>query len=122
MGDEFVLPATLTDRSQAQLSHLFGSAFTAAIEAAPVGRWHGPVRSNYGLHLVRVTAKLAPRMPSFEEARETRARRLADGAQPRACGTRPWACCRATSCRSIPRFGQALAGAPAIAPFLERAR
>ncbi len=121
VGDEFVLPATLTDRSQAQLSHLFGSAFTAAIEAAPVGRWHGPVRSNYGLHLVRLTAKLPARMPSFEEAQKhVRADWLTAhnrGLRDAALGLLP-----RYQLEIDPAVRQALAGAPAIAPFLERGR
>jgi hypothetical protein len=121
VGDDFVLPTTLNDRSQAQLSHLFGSEFTAAIEAAPVGRWHGPVRSSYGLHLVRVTARQAPRMPAFEEA-EKHVR--ADWLTAHNRGTRDAALGLLPRYRLMidPAVRQALSSAPAIAPFLERGR
>jgi peptidyl-prolyl cis-trans isomerase C len=121
VGDEFVLPTSLTDRSQAQLSHLFGTAFTAAVEAAPLGRWHGPVRSNYGLHLVRVMAKQASRLPPFEETeRHVRADWLTAhnrGLRDAALGLLP-----RYQLQIDPAVRKALAGAPAIAPFLERAR
>jgi hypothetical protein len=121
VGDDFVLPASLTDRSQAQLAHLFGAEFTAAIESAPIGRWHGPVRSTYGLHLVRVTARREPRMPPFEEAeKHVRADWLTAhnrGLRDAALGLLP-----RYRLAIDPAVRQALTGAPAIAPFLEKAR
>ncbi|MDP6582941.1 MAG: hypothetical protein QF681_20045, partial [Vicinamibacterales bacterium] len=34
------------------------------------GGWHGPIRSAYGTHLVRVVARTEPRTPSFTELRD----------------------------------------------------
>lgn len=41
----------------ARLDALFGAGFGAAIETAPIGRWSGPHRSAFGLHLVYVQAR-----------------------------------------------------------------
>jgi hypothetical protein len=34
---------------------------------APAGEWHGPVRSERGVHFMRVAAHHPPSMPSFAE-------------------------------------------------------
>jgi hypothetical protein len=79
------------------------------------------VRSNYGLHLVRLTAKLPARMPSFEEAQKhVRADWLTAhnrGLRDAALGLLP-----RYQLEIDPAVRKALAGAPAIAPFLERGR
>jgi hypothetical protein len=43
--------------ASARLDALFGAGFGAAIASAPVGRWSGPHRSAFGLHLVYVQAR-----------------------------------------------------------------
>ena len=47
----------------------FGAGFATAIESLPVGVWQGPVRSEFGLHLVEVTARVPGRKATLEEAR-----------------------------------------------------
>ena len=40
------------------------------IELQVDGAWHGPIRSFFGVHLVRVTARSEARTPALEEIRE----------------------------------------------------
>jgi hypothetical protein len=68
VGDRSVLPARLADKSEVELAHLLGQSFAREAFGAPVGRWHGPVKSKLGVHLVRVAERQAERTPSFEEA------------------------------------------------------
>lgn len=48
-----------------------GEAFATAVMALPVdGAWHGPIRSVFGLHLVRVSARSEARSPPLPEVHE----------------------------------------------------
>jgi parvulin-like peptidyl-prolyl isomerase len=53
---------------------VFGDEFTSGIRNLKVGQWEGPVRSSFGLHLVRVTRQRAARTPSFADVRDQVAR------------------------------------------------
>jgi hypothetical protein len=56
------LPADLVARD-------FGDDFGKALASAPVGQWLGPVRSGFGVHLVRITERQPGYIPSLGEAR-----------------------------------------------------
>jgi PPIC-type PPIASE domain len=73
-GDPTLLPARLDGASPREIERQFGAAFAKALAAIPPGSWQGPVRSSYGVHLVRVTARSAGRVPSLAEVREPVAR------------------------------------------------
>lgn len=68
VGDATLLPGTLTDTTALELSHLFGGDFASRAMAGPIGRWQGPVWSPRGIHLLRVHARHAERVPTFAEA------------------------------------------------------
>ena len=108
-------------RSQLELAHLLGEGFATAVFAAPVGRWHGPVPSRQGVHLVRVIERAPERLPPFDEVeKQVRADWL----------TQETRGLRAAALTVLPRYEislppemrQTLATAPALAPFLERVR
>ena len=48
----------------------FGAGFFESIFAFPIAEWSGPVRSPFGLHLVRVTQRREERLPALSEIRE----------------------------------------------------
>lgn len=56
-------------RSAAEIGEDYGEDFARALFALPGGGWEGPVRSSFGLHLVRIAARTAPRLPDFGEIR-----------------------------------------------------
>jgi hypothetical protein len=70
LGDPLGLwPATQV-ASAAQLDAQLGSGLGAAIaERAPVGRWHEPLSSSFGLHLVFVHRRIPGRTPALAEVR-----------------------------------------------------
>ncbi len=121
VGDSFVLPSTMAERTDTQVAHLYGSAFAQAVFAAPLGAWSGPVTSNFGAHLVRVARREPERLPPFEEARR---HVRADWLTAETRGV------RAAAESLLPRYRieldrsvrATLDGAPALAPFLGRAR
>jgi hypothetical protein len=68
-GDATLLPAALDEAPDSELARVFGEAFAAAVAALPVGGWHGPVASSYGVHLVEVRAREPGRTPALPEVR-----------------------------------------------------
>jgi peptidyl-prolyl cis-trans isomerase C len=69
LGDPFLRGGTFPLRTQGELAGVFGAAFAAQVMALPVGGWSEPLRSSYGLHLVRVTERSAARQPGLQEVR-----------------------------------------------------
>jgi parvulin-like peptidyl-prolyl isomerase len=70
------LPRALEDATARQVADAFGGDFAAALSDAPVGAWHGPLASSFGLHLVRVDARVPARAPALDEVREQVVREL----------------------------------------------
>lgn len=66
-GDPFTLPRSFVERSQREITRLFGREFAAALAQVPTGSWQGPVASAYGWHLVRVEQVRPARPLAFEE-------------------------------------------------------
>ena len=70
LGDPLPLPRRWENERAGALAAQMGGTFLAGIEDLDIGRWQGPVRSGFGLHLVRVESMLPGRQPSLEEARQ----------------------------------------------------
>jgi peptidyl-prolyl cis-trans isomerase C len=118
-GDEIPLPENLVDRTDAEVIQIFGEEFATALATAPIGRWHGPVASKYGAHLVRVARREPERLPPFEEVERAV---TADRFTVENRGQ------RAAAESLLPRYQITLApevralvqDAPALAPFMQR--
>lgn len=63
------VPNAWKDADAPQLANAFGDAFPTALDTLPVGQWSGPIASGYGLHLVRLEARHAGRLPSLDQIR-----------------------------------------------------
>ena len=64
LGDAFLLPSQFEKTSAGETARLFGEKFTNELTKTQLGTWAGPIESSYGLHLVRVNARIpevAPR-------------------------------------------------------------
>jgi len=70
LGDPFMLARTYAGSTDLEIAGLFGTGFADAVAALPTGGWRGPVESTYGMHLVRVRDRTAPRAPPLDEVRE----------------------------------------------------
>ncbi|MEB2345315.1 MAG: peptidyl-prolyl cis-trans isomerase [Deltaproteobacteria bacterium] len=75
LGDRTLLPAALERAPASEVERQFGRAFAAAVAELPAGAWE-PVRSGYGVHLVRVTAREGARRPALDAVRAEVARDL----------------------------------------------
>jgi len=71
MGDRIMLPHDIPRTTRSEVARLFGDDFADALLKLDTGRWTGPVRSGYGLHLVFVRERLDRRPLELNEARET---------------------------------------------------
>ena len=70
LGDATMLPYELTQASQNKIRQSFGEAFAADVVKLPVGDWSGPVYSQLGVHLVRVSKHTAGYLPELAEVRD----------------------------------------------------
>jgi hypothetical protein len=69
MGDRFMLQSYYPMQSTESIAREFGKTFADAVAPMEAGRWHGPVYSGYGLHLVYVHDRADSRLPGIEEVR-----------------------------------------------------
>ena len=69
LGDASMLPRELPLGPLSEVTRAFGTAFATRIDGLQPGQWTGPVESPYGLHLVLVRERLAPRPPALADVR-----------------------------------------------------
>ena len=69
VGDATLLPSELPLTSKASISQTFGAQFAEEVAKAPPDNWIGPIKSTFGLHLVRVQKARPGRMPALAEVR-----------------------------------------------------
>jgi hypothetical protein len=69
IGDPILVEGEFHDADELTISNLFGSDFAKAVFTLKRGEWSGPIRSGYGLHLVRVTNVCQASLRPFEEVR-----------------------------------------------------
>ncbi len=69
LGDATLLPAKLDLTSRTSIGQVFGPGFAEALGKLGPGQWNGPVASEFGLHLVRITEHRPGRVPALAEIR-----------------------------------------------------
>ena len=69
LGDPSILEREYTRADAQEVTSVFGSGFAGEIFALEPGRWHGPIASGYGFHLVRVAERLAAEPRAFDDVR-----------------------------------------------------
>jgi hypothetical protein len=69
-GDRLLLlEARYENMPQAEVARLFGGGFAEALVKQPVGQWVGPIRSGYGVHVVRLEALQPGGTPALDDVR-----------------------------------------------------
>jgi hypothetical protein len=74
LGAPTLLPRRMDDAPVDLVARDFGAEFAARLATVPQGEWSGPVRSGYGLHLVRVTGRSPATTPPLDAVRDRVAR------------------------------------------------
>jgi hypothetical protein len=69
IGDALMLPRDVERSTPSSIAQQFGEEFATSVLTVEPGRWAGPLRSGYGLHLVWVHARHEGRMPTLDEVR-----------------------------------------------------
>jgi hypothetical protein len=69
LGDSRLLPPTLERAALGEVARTFGDEFAGAVLKLEPGRWAGPIRSSYGLHVVIVDAREGGQMPALADVR-----------------------------------------------------
>jgi hypothetical protein len=70
VGDATLLPSKLPLTSKASVSQTFGAQFADEVAKAPPGNWIAPIKSTFGLHVVRVQEARPGRTPTLAEVRD----------------------------------------------------
>ena len=70
LGDPTMLPRTVDGEGVDMVSRDFGADFAEALGTLPLAQWTGPVRSGYGVHLVRLSARTPSQPPSLDNVRQ----------------------------------------------------
>jgi hypothetical protein len=70
-GDTFLLPSRFEKTSAAETARLFGEDFATQLATIELGEWAGPIESSYGLHLVRVDARVPGAAPPLASVRDS---------------------------------------------------
>jgi peptidyl-prolyl cis-trans isomerase C len=69
LGDPFMLQSEYPLQTAEEVRALFGSEFTDQLFKLRTGEWQGPIRSSYGLHLVRIVRYQRSHAPQLDEVR-----------------------------------------------------
>ena len=69
LGDSRLLPASLENTALGEVARIFGDEFAGALLKAEPGRWVGPFRSGYGLHVVIVDRREGGQLPALADVR-----------------------------------------------------
>ena len=65
-----MLPGAVRDASEDELARTFGTEFQKAVISLAVGKWEGPVKSGFGVHLVKITHREESRIPEWTDVRD----------------------------------------------------
>jgi len=84
VGDSFLLAHDFEEVPRSEVATLFGDKFAVSLDGLVVGEWQGPVESGYGVHLVRLSARTAPREPALDDVRDNVRREWANAQRKRA--------------------------------------
>ena len=70
LGDPILLDTEIKLSPLWDIKKQFGEEFSRNLLDLKSGKWEGPVRSGYGLHLVLVEKRVGGRLPELKEVRE----------------------------------------------------
>jgi hypothetical protein len=56
-GDTTLLPHEMNAARASEVARIFGNEFVEGLSTAALGRWHGPMRSDFGVHLVGLSKR-----------------------------------------------------------------
>lgn len=70
IGDRFLAQYEFFETEEQAVSGVFGPEFARRVFSLEPGKWQGPIKSGYGLHLVLLTRKEPARLPDFTTVKD----------------------------------------------------
>jgi len=78
-GDSLMMiESAFENAPQRNVARVFGPEFADELVELPTGEWTGPVRSGYGLHIIRLDSRTPGRVPALDAIRATVAQEWSD--------------------------------------------
>jgi hypothetical protein len=74
LGDATLLPSELPLTAKSSIGQVFGPEFADKLDHEATDQWFGPIRSSFGLHIVRITERRPGQIPNLSEVRSAVAR------------------------------------------------
>lgn len=71
VGDPTTLPLRFDNVTESGIRNSLGEPFVKALALIAPGQWNGPIKSDYGMHLVQVIERTERRSPALAEVRES---------------------------------------------------
>jgi PPIC-type PPIASE domain len=68
-GDTTLLPHEMHVARAKEVARFFGNEFVEGLGTAAIGGWHGPTRSDFGMHLVKLTERQNGKRATLNEVR-----------------------------------------------------
>ena len=68
-GDPSLLAESFDQDSRQTVDGTFGMGFSEELDKLTIGDWQGPIRSGFGIHLIRLAARTEGRLPELAEIR-----------------------------------------------------
>jgi hypothetical protein len=69
LGDRVSIKSEFRDADERAVANQFGAKFATKVFELEPGPWQGPIESSQGLHLVRITERVAAQLRPFDEIR-----------------------------------------------------
>ena len=70
LGDPIMVDNDYHALPASEAGRIFGDKFASSLARLPLGQWHGPVESAYGVHLVLVSEHVGGRAPALSEVHD----------------------------------------------------
>ncbi|HEX5025884.1 MAG TPA: peptidylprolyl isomerase [Agriterribacter sp.] len=70
-GDYTMLTSESFNERETEITNQFGEEFTQQLKKLRIGKWEGPVKSTYGLHLVKISERTQGGTPVLDNVRES---------------------------------------------------
>ncbi len=70
LGDPLMIKHQFNLETEREIERVLGAQFLLSLSDMPTGSWQGPIRSGFGLHLVRVDERINGRAANLSEVRD----------------------------------------------------
>jgi len=70
LGDPLMIQQHFLNDTENAIERALGSQFTQSLDKLLIGRWSGPIKSGFGLHLVYIDKRFEGALPEVDELRD----------------------------------------------------